>query len=164
MQGEAARTLLHGARAAGARTFFDTAVDPGGFPAGTRREVRDLLALVDVFLPNEDEAHALAGGGAQSTEQAARTLQADCGGWIVVKLGAQGCLAVGPDGRQLRASAPAVEVADTTGAGDAFNAGLIDALGAGLDWPQALPAATRLASGIIARPSHERHRPRVLDS
>ena len=66
---------------------------------------------------------------------AARALQRDSGGWVVVKLGARGCLAVGPGGAELSASAPAVAVAaDTTGAGDAFNAGLVTALsgGAGL--------------------------------
>jgi sugar/nucleoside kinase (ribokinase family) len=69
------------------------------------------------------------------------------------------CLAAGPDGVELAAPAPVVSgVADTTGAGDAFNAGLVHALSDGASWPDALHAATRFASMIIARPSHERHR------
>ena len=43
LQGEAARGLLAAARAHGARTFFDTAWDPGGFPPASRGEVLELL-------------------------------------------------------------------------------------------------------------------------
>jgi sugar/nucleoside kinase (ribokinase family) len=157
-QGPAARRLLERCRAMGGQTFFDTAWDPGGFPAATRAEVLDLLPAVDVFLPNEAEACALAGAGPDGVSWAARTLQRVGGGWVVVKRGASGCLAVGPDEVELEAAAPAVTVADTTGAGDAFNAGLITALSGDADWPEALQAAVEFASDIIARPSHERHR------
>ncbi len=162
LQGEAARSLLEATRAAGGRTFFDTAWDPGGFPAATRAAVRELLTSVDVFLPNEAEACALAGLPPGAAIEAARELQRDCGGWVVVKLGARGCLAVGPDGAEHTATAPAVTVADTTGAGDAFNAGLVHALGGGAGWPAALHQATGFASAIVARPSHERHRSGLL--
>jgi sugar/nucleoside kinase (ribokinase family) len=84
---------------------------------------------------------------------------------VVVKLGARGCLAVGPDGAELSASAPAVAVAaDTTGAGDAFNAGLVTALNGNGDWAAAIDAATRFATEIVSRPSHDRWRPPLLDS
>ena len=43
-------------------------------------------------------------------------------------------------------------MADTTGAGDAFNAGLVTALSAGADWPAALTAATRFATEIVEPP------------
>ena len=56
-----------------------------------------------------------------------------------------------------------VEIVDTTGAGDAFNAGLIHALSDGAEWPEALTAATRFASAIIARPSDGRYRVAVID-
>ncbi len=60
---------------------------------------------------------------------------------IVVKRGAQGCLIVTPDGRQ---SAPAypVEVVDTVGSGDCFNAGFL--YGRVNGWP--LPDCARLAN------------------
>ncbi|HLI60620.1 MAG TPA: carbohydrate kinase family protein [Solirubrobacteraceae bacterium] len=157
LRGAASRTLLETARARGARTFFDTSWDPEGFAAPTRDEVRELLTSVDVFLPNEGEACALADRPGDPAG-AARALQAASGGWVVVKLGASGCLAVGPGGQELAAAAPALRVTDTTGAGDAFNAGIIAALAGGADWAQALAQAARFASEIVARPSDERYR------
>jgi ribokinase len=163
LQGHGARALLDAARAAGGRTFFDTAWDPEDFPPARCDEVRGLLTSVDVFLPNEAEACAIAVD--RDVGAAARALQRDSGGWVVVKLGARGCLAVGPGGVELSASAPAVAAAaDTTGAGDAFNAGLVTALSRGGEWAAAIEAATRFASEIVGRPSHERWRPRLLDS
>jgi len=158
LRGEASRKLLADARAQGARTFFDTTCDPAGFEPATRDEVHGLLPLVDVLLPNEIEACALADvpGDPRS---AAHVLQERSGGSVVVKLGADGCYAVTSGGATLSVPAPAVEVVDTTGAGDAFNAGLIDALARGAQWPRALEAAVRLASEIVARPSAERQRP-----
>ena len=156
LRGEPARRLLDTARARGGRTFFDTTWDPDGFPAQTRAEVRDLLPAVDVFLPNEVEACALADRPGDA-EGAARALQAVSDGWVVVKLGPAGCLAVGPDGNELAVPAPATTVADTTGAGDAFNAGLVHALACGEGWGDALATATRFATTIISRPSGERY-------
>jgi argininosuccinate lyase len=163
MRGEGTRGLLAAARDYGARTYFDTTWDPDGFPAMTREEVQALLPLVDVFLPNAGEACALAGSDDDAVA-AARALQALSGGWVVVKLGPAGCHAVGPDGREHAVPAPVVDVVDTTGAGDAFNAGLIDALASGAEWPAALEAATRLASAIVARPSNDRYTARPADA
>jgi sugar/nucleoside kinase (ribokinase family) len=163
LQGRAAEDLLAATRECGGRTFFDTAWDPGNFAAHTREQVGEVLRFVDVFLPNEAEACALAGVAPDAARAAARALQERSGGWIVVKLGARGCLAAGPDGVELEVPAPSVEIADTTGAGDAFNAGLVHALSEGAAWPEALAAATRFASAIIARPSDERYRVAVVD-
>ncbi len=113
-----------------------------------------LLEHVDVFLPNEAEARALLGEDA-SPEQLARELQEISGGWVAVKLGARGAFAAGPLGAELAVAAERVEVHDSTGAGDAFNAGLIAALGDGEDWPAALRAGTALAASIISRPARE---------
>jgi sugar/nucleoside kinase (ribokinase family) len=156
LRGEAARRLLDTARARGARTFFDTTWDPDGFSGEARDEVRELLGSVDVFLPNEIEVCALADRPGDPAE-AARALQAVSGGWVVVKLGPSGCLAVGPDGAEVSAAARAVDVVDTTGAGDAFNAGLVHALSGGADWQRALAQATRFATAIISRPSNDRY-------
>jgi len=151
LRGEPTRELLSDARSQGARTFFDTAWDAGGWTADTRAEVLELLAAVDVFLPNEAEARALGGDRDAPVEDVARGLQETSGGWVVVKLGPRGCFACGPDGAELSQPAAPVEVLDSTGAGDAFNAGLIAALADGLAWPAALRAAGELAGRILAR-------------
>jgi sugar/nucleoside kinase (ribokinase family) len=156
LQGASGRELLQRAQRAGATTYFDTSWDPGGWSPETRFEVMELLPSVHVFLPNEAEAQALSGIG-DSIRGAARALQATSGGWVVVKLGPRGCLAVGPDGAELGAPAPKMPVVDSTGAGDAFNAGLLAALADGQDWPQALRAATGLATTIASRPSDARY-------
>jgi sugar/nucleoside kinase (ribokinase family) len=155
LRGDASLRLLSTARARGARTFFDTTWDPNGFPATTRAEVYALLPLVDVLLPNELEVCALAEQPGDPLS-AARVLQNISGSWVVVKLGADGCLAVGPAGAEFTVRAPRVHAVDTTGAGDAFNAGLINGLATGSDWPEAIARATELASAIVARPSHHR--------
>jgi sugar/nucleoside kinase (ribokinase family) len=155
LRGEPTRQLLETARELGARTYFDTAWDTDGFTAATREEIHAILPLVDVFLPNEAEARALA--GTESVTKAGRELQRRSGGRVVIKLGADGCMAFGPHGGRLASPAPVVDAKDTTGAGDAFNAGLIHALASGRGWPDALQAATGLASSLLARPSNDRH-------
>jgi argininosuccinate lyase len=163
LRGAPSRRLLSTARARGARTFFDTTWDPDGFPAATRAEVYELLPSVDVLLPNELEVCALADRPGDPVA-AARDLQQISGGWVVVKRGADGCTAVGPDGVELSVPAPQVDVVDTTGAGDAFNAGLINGLATGADWPDAMAQAIRLASEIVARPSDDRQRIRLPEA
>ena len=101
-------------------------------------------------------AHSRIGPGTPA--EAARALQAVSGGWVVVKRGPSGCFAVGPDGTEIAVPAPAVDVADTTGAGDAFNAGLVHALARGAGWREALAQATQFATTIISRPSDDRYR------
>lgn len=152
LRGEPTAALLRSARAGGARTFFDTAWDAAGFQEAARSEVLGLLGLVDVFLPNAAEARALLGEDAQPS-RLARGLQEISGGWVVVKLGGDGALAAGPDGVELAVDAEPVEVEDSTGAGDAFNAGLIAALAEGSEWPAALKAAGSLAADVISRPA-----------
>ena len=158
LRGEPTRGLFARARATGARTFFDTAWDPAGWAQDARAEVLGLLPEVDVFLPNDGEARALT-GSTEAPERLARELQTLSGGWVVVKLGERGAVAAGPEGAELAAPAAPARVLDSTGAGDAFNAGLIVALDEGAEWPDALRAGTALAAATIARPVPERHLP-----
>jgi ribokinase len=101
-----------------------------------------------LLLPNVDEAVALT--GARDPERAARLL-AERFPEVVVTLGAEGALWT--DGRDVR-RAPAVcaEVVDTTGAGDAFAAGLLAARLDGAEPDAALAAGCRLAAEAVRTP------------
>jgi sugar/nucleoside kinase (ribokinase family) len=153
-RGPPAAEVFRLARLAGARTFLDTGWDPGGW-SETRSEVLGLLPLVDVFLPNVDEACELS--GLSDPVAATGKLQRTGGGWVVTKRGADGCTGAGPGGETFSVAALSVRVLDTTGAGDAFNAGLIVALGEGASVPDAAKFATRVASAVVARPSDDRY-------
>jgi argininosuccinate lyase len=155
LRGAPTRELLDTARGAGATTCFDPGWDPDGWPEATGDEIRRLLPGVDVFLPNELEASSLTGHA--DAVGAARALQELSGGWVVVKRGPDGCVAAGPDGTEHAVEAPAVRVADTTGAGDAFDAGLMIALSEGEPFEAALAFGTRVASSVVSRPSDDRY-------
>jgi sugar/nucleoside kinase (ribokinase family) len=150
-----ARRVLEDVRSRGGTTLLDTGWDHAGWPRSTKSELTSLLPLVDVFLPNEAEASALS--GQEDPPAAAAALARISGGWVVVKLGASGAIAVDAAGRSRRVTAPAVDVVDTTGAGDAFNAGLISALADGGDPADAVDDAVRVASSVVARASGDRY-------
>jgi sugar/nucleoside kinase (ribokinase family) len=157
LRGAGAIDVLRRARAGGAMTCFDPGWDPAGWPAPTRDELAEILPLVDVVVPNAAEAAAIA--GVTDTRRAARLLQGmlATGGWAVVKLGAEGCVAAGPEGAEAASPAPATAVVDSTGAGDAFNAGLLAAMAGGAPIPDALDLAVRVASAVVGRPSTDRY-------
>jgi fructokinase len=83
---------------------------------------------------------------------------------VVVTLGPDGAVALGPDRRAVHRDASPVDVVDTLGAGDAFSAGLLGALAergalgrgkaglAGVDLPAVLDRATLVAAMTCARP------------
>jgi argininosuccinate lyase len=155
MRGRPTADVLRGVKEAGGTTLFDTGWDHDGWSDSTREEIRSLLPLVDIFLPNEVEAEHLSGD--PDPASGGRALSALSKGWTVIKLGREGCLAVDPHLAVYRATAPTVEVIDTTGAGDAFNAGLMHALAAGEPWEDALRSASALASAVVSRGSGDRY-------
>jgi sugar/nucleoside kinase (ribokinase family) len=154
LRGEPTLRLLERVHADGGCTLFDSDWDPGGWTQESREEVAQILPLVDVFLPSEEEARGLT--GLDDPLAAARTLQRTSGHWVVAKLGANGCVAFGPEEEQ-RVPAPFVRAIDTTGAGDSFNGGLLYALASGAEWSEALRLATRVASTVVSRSSADRY-------
>lgn len=95
------------------------------------RDLHDVLQYVDVFLPNEREARKIA--GTDDLEAAIRKLS-QLVPFVVLKLGKEGALA--QQGNQ-RFTSPSrkVEVVDTVGAGDSFDAGFLSQFirGAGIE-------------------------------
>ena len=146
-------TLFEMAHASGLSVSLDTNYDPaekwdGGLAGVLRR--------TDVFLPNETELCAIA--GIADTEAALEWL-ASGGAMVAVKCGARGAMA---RCRNERASAQAlvVDVVDTTGAGDTFDAGFIYGYLAGWELARALrlgcvcgSLSVRAAGGTTAQPT-----------
>jgi sugar/nucleoside kinase (ribokinase family) len=142
--------LLAAARAAGATT----SLDPGWDPDERWTAALPALAHLDYLLPNTAEAlglaHALTGATPADAIAAAHALAA-AGPRVVVKNGARGAVAVGPEG-SLEVLAKRVDPVDTTGAGDNFDAGFI---AASLDHVAPDAAVARgVASGSISLSGH----------
>jgi sugar/nucleoside kinase (ribokinase family) len=98
-----------------------TSLDPNYDPSGSWRGFDALLAVTDIFLPNEIEACSLT--GAEQVDQAARLLSAQVD-TLAVKLGARGALGYS-HGEKFEIPSIPVNVVDTVGAGDSFDAGFI---------------------------------------
>lgn len=150
-------TLLAELRARGITTSLDTNWDP----AERWDHVEACLPVVDVLLPNTAEALAIAsacGLPADDPETAALALSSR-GPTVVVKAGADGGFAAA-GGTIVHAPGLLVDVVDTTGAGDSFDAGFLAA------WTEDAPLAdavrwaavtgslsTRGAGGTGAQPT-----------
>jgi sugar/nucleoside kinase (ribokinase family) len=101
---------------------LSTSLDPGWDPDESWNGVLlEALSAVDILFVNEHEAKAIA--ETSSVSEGATTL-AERVNLVVAKLGPEGALVVDRDS-VLNDPAFPVEVVDTTGAGDSFNAGFI---------------------------------------
>lgn len=120
----------------GLTTSLDTGFDPAEEWGPGLAEV---LAVTDVFLPNEVELAAIAGSDdvveALTSLENGRTLTA-------AKLGAKGAAAL-VSGKLIECAPISVEPVDTTGAGDSFNAGFLHA------WLRGESAETCLRAGVF---------------
>jgi sugar/nucleoside kinase (ribokinase family) len=98
-------------------------------------------AGVSVFLPNLEEARELS---RTDDPEAALDFLAGHFPIVAIKCGGDGAL-LSMHGQKYRRSTPVVDIVDTTGAGDAFNAGFLHAWLDGADGAQCLASA--IASG-----------------
>jgi sugar/nucleoside kinase (ribokinase family) len=138
---------LAAARAAGCRVSLDPASTGPLRSYGVDRWLAD-TAGVDLLLPNADEARLLT--GCADVVDAARAL-AGRHPAVAVTLGADGALWAAGGTVVHRAAQPA-DVVDTTGAGDAFTAGLLSVWLAGGDPAAALDAGLARAAAVVGRP------------
>ncbi len=141
LDGEPLAALFRDARRAGIINSLDVVYDP----TGRWNSVLPALAYTDLFCPSRAEAEAITGRAAPEDSSAALR---DLGARVVmVTNGADGCY-VNSDGWQGHVPAYSVATVDTTGAGDAFAAGAIVGLLAGL--PPEQIALTASAMGALA--------------
>ncbi|MBV8934093.1 MAG: sugar kinase [Kutzneria sp.] len=133
--------ILAAARHAG----LTTSVDPQAASLLTETFPRD-VAGVDLLLPNTDELRALTGSA--DPRSAAGLL--DVAGAVAVTAGPDGASWIDRTG-VWAVAAETVRCVDSTGAGDAFNAGLLAAWLRGLPPTEALRRAVRTAAAAVTR-------------
>ena len=136
-------------RAAQGQVIFDPNYRPNGWNGveEARAAIRALAPYVSTVMPTFTDEAALFGDAAPA-DTVVRWREWGAGE-IIIKLGAQGCLVADAGGT---AAVPGIRVdtvIDTTGAGDAFNAGFLAARGVGQNLPRAAQAANRVAAIVI---------------
>jgi sugar/nucleoside kinase (ribokinase family) len=115
-------SLFAQARQAGATVSLDPGWDPAeNWDSGLHKTLHN----VDIFMPNRQEALAIT--HSDSLQQAAGSL-ASAVPLLIVKLGAEGAMSAAMQNENLvhhHCPGYQVEVVDTTGAGDSFDAGFL---------------------------------------
>lgn len=130
-------------------------------PAPVRELPEDFYREVDVLVPNEVEAGQLCGqslSGRACLERAAAYFHGRQAKQVVITLGEKGAF-VSDGRRQELLPGHVVEVADTTGAGDAFVGGLACLLAEGRDIFAAARFANAAAALSVRRPGAARSMP-----
>ena len=138
---------LAAARAAGCTVSVDPASTGPLTASGVERWRAD-TAGIDLLVPNADEARLLS--GCADVTEAARAL-AGRHRAVAVTLGADGALWAAGSTLVHRPAHPA-DVVDTTGAGDAFTAGLLSVWLTGGEPAAALDAGLARAAVVVGRP------------
>lgn len=110
-----------------------------------------LPATPDVVKPNREELLAVT--GVDDPVRGAKMLQAKGARHVVVSLGAEGILAVAPNGSVVRAALGDRLRGNATGAGDAAVAALASALADGTDWASGLGDAVAWSAAAVLRPT-----------
>ncbi|MFJ8766262.1 1-phosphofructokinase family hexose kinase [Streptomyces clavifer] len=133
--------LIRLARTAGVPALLDTSGEPLR---------RGIAARPDLVKPNADELAQLT--GAREPLRATRDARRRGAHNVVASLGADGLLAVTPDGTW-RAAPPSTVRGNPTGAGDSAVAGLLSGLAEELDWPDRLARAVALSTATVLAPA-----------
>ena len=111
--------LFHKARELGLTISLDTNYDPS---EKWNDELKDTMSFVDVFLPNEVEALSITGKDVINEALSALSKNIST---VTIKLGARGAITTDTFSPVLNLNAVQVDVVDTVGAGDSFDAGFI---------------------------------------
>jgi len=143
LDGPASVTLLHEAKARGCTVTFDLIAAS----AETAAIVVPLLPYIDYFMPSIEEARDMS--GQETPEDCARFFLDRGATACVFTLGAEGAYYAHGDGTRLASPAYDIEVVDTTGCGDAFDAGFITALHHRMDIETGLRFA-QASAGLVA--------------
>ncbi|MGH9577884.1 MAG: carbohydrate kinase family protein, partial [Terriglobales bacterium] len=128
--------------------------DPGqGLPMFSRAELTDFINQASYVAVNDYEGQMLQDRTGTKLEELARRVKA-----LVVTLGARGSVVM-TDGRSIEIPPVTAErVVDPTGCGDAYRAGLLYGIAAGLEWRVTGQLASLLGALKIAQRGGQNHR------
>lgn len=131
----------------------ELAIDPG-WPDGDwtdteLRQARAWLAASDHALLNDKEAAAITGTGDLEAMIGALTDALPSGATLVIKRGPRGAIAHRA-GRTIEVTTQGLDPVDTVGAGDAFNAGYLDARAKGMSLRACLEWAVAVAGHVVS--------------
>jgi sugar/nucleoside kinase (ribokinase family) len=107
------------------------------------RELKRVLPLIDVFVPNEDEARSFT--GLTDPLDQLKAFEKAGGNTVIVTRGADGSVASG-SGKRWRCGTYQMDVVDPSGSGDAFTSGVIRSLLKGWNLPQTLRHASAIGA------------------
>jgi len=141
--------ILKFAREKGLRTVLDVVVpSEAGEEYRAENTLRQALPYTNIFVPNDDEARLLT-GKEEPEEQAETFLNYGCEVAVITQ-GEKGALL---KTRKETILTPAfkIEVVDHSGAGDAFDAGLIMGMLQNWDWPQTLEFASAVGASACTK-------------
>jgi len=129
--------------------------DPGqGLPMFDRSELEHFVDLANVVAVNDYEGKLLA----ERTGRDAQAMAKD-GKVVIVTMGAKGSVIYMP-GRTIAISAAAARaVADPTGCGDAYRAGILYGMATGMDWETTGRLASVLGAIKVAHRGPQNHHP-----
>ena len=143
LDGEPSRAILEEAKRRGKTVTFDLIAAT----AESIGIVEPLLPHIDYFMPSIEEARDMSG---QRTPADCADFYIDRGATCCVfTLGGEGAYYAHRDGLRLHVPAYDIEIVDTTGCGDAFDAGFITALHHRME-PEAAVRFAQAAAGLVA--------------
>jgi sugar/nucleoside kinase (ribokinase family) len=143
LDGEGGLELLAEAKRRRRTTFFDLI----GATIDTANIVLPMLPHIDYFMPSIEEARAMSGLAAP--DDCADFFLAKGAACCVFTMGGDGAYYAHRDGTRMTSPAYDIEVVDTTGCGDAFDAGFMAALHHEMDVKMSLRFA-QAAAGLVA--------------
>ncbi len=127
--------------------------DPGqGLPMFSGAEIDEFLRHASYVAVNDYEGKMLEEKTGEKLEQLARRVKA-----LVVTFGAQGSLIHAGGRRHEIPCAPADQVTDPTGCGDAYRAGLLYGIARGWDWPDTGRLASLMGAIKISHRGAQNH-------
>ena len=126
--------------------IFDPAT-VGGMQGVPVEEILSWCALMDTIIMNEEEAIYLSG---LSDCESALNFFVELTPRAIIKRGSAGAIGLERGGQIISVAAKTSAVVDTTGAGDAFAAGFIDAFTGRRDFSHAIERASAVAGHCVA--------------